>query len=140
MEICTDNRCGQIIATYEDMIRHRGYHCNQEVRAYQNKSGNGIVDRRAPYGFGVPNMENVSSGKKPYFAKSHKRGNCVICNYSMGKYQWCQVFGHVEATHGYKSRIPNERWGVAIMGKFQDQNNDNKSKNPKIKERGPKGK
>ena len=35
-----------------------------------------------------------------------------------GKYIWKQVFGHTAATHGYESRIPNERRGVTEAEKY----------------------
>ena len=63
MDICTNDDCGQIFATYNDMFEHMEYHCKQDANEYHNRNENGIIDRRAPYGFGVPNVDERRHGE-----------------------------------------------------------------------------
>ena len=56
--------------------------------------------------------------EKAFFGKTTQTWKCLIRNYERDKNQRCQVFGHIAATHGYTSREPNERWGIAIQGKY----------------------
>jgi len=118
MKICTNNECGKIFATHNDMIKHREYHCEQEENKYHNHSADGVIDRRAPFGFGIPNNNKRIFGDKADFNATTQTWNCLICNFKRGKYQRYQVFGHIAATHGYTSRIPNERWGIPIDEKI----------------------
>ena len=62
---------------------------------------------------------------------SHKRGNwqCTICGKTRPKYERAQIIGQVEATHGYKSREKNERWGIP------EQENTTKKKRRKGKKK-----
>ena len=122
MQICTNDDCGQICATYKDMVKQRDYRCKQEDNAYRNKSENGIIDRRAPYGFGVPNIDKRLFGDKAHFGKITQTWNCTGCNYSRENTIGAKSLDTARAMHGYTSWIPNERWWVDIKDEFQEQN------------------
>ena len=59
---------------------------------------------------------------------SHKRGNwkCAICGQTRPKCEWAQIIGHVAATHGYKSREKNERWGIPEEEIYRAKDKENK--------------
>ena len=78
MEIRTSNCCGRIFATYIDMVRRREYHCAQEVNARHIQRKNGIIDRRTPYGYGVPNIDKRLFGEKALFGKITQTWNCRL--------------------------------------------------------------
>ena len=65
MKIRTGERCGKILATHNDMVKHREYHCEQEINEYHNHSAEGVIDRRTPFGFGIPNDNKRIFGDKP---------------------------------------------------------------------------
>ena len=124
----------EIFATHADMTKHMDYHCNQEENAYRNNCEEGIINRRTPYGFGVPNIDKRLFGGKAFFDVLAQTWNCLICNFARDKYQRRQVFGHIAATHGYTSRIPNERWVIPIEDKYQEANTTNTIKTSSAEE------
>ena len=63
-KICTNEGCEQVFVTYEDMAKHRNYHCGQNVSAYHKHCEIGVIDRRTPHGFGTPNNDKRMFSKK----------------------------------------------------------------------------
>ena len=55
------------------------------------------------------------------FDKQAQTWKCTICNYTREKRQLYQVFGHIAASHGYESRVPNERRDILIIEKYINQ-------------------
>ena len=111
--------CGLIFKTHQDREKHEKFHCGNPESAYNNNSEPGIIDRRTPYGFGIPKTDMRYFNENVLFNANTQSWNFLNCDYTRDKYQWYQVFGHVAATHGYTSRIPNERWGIQIQDKYQ---------------------
>ena len=111
---------GLIFATRRDRLKHEQNHCGNEIPKYNNNSANGIVDRRTPYVFGTPKGDMRTSKDKVMFGETTNQWLSLISNYKRGRYKWYQVFGHVAAAHGYASRTPSERWGIALCGQYQE--------------------
>ena len=53
---------------------------------------------------------------------------CAICGMTRPKYERAQIIGHVAATHGYKSRGKNERWGIPEKEKYKGEKEENAQK------------
>jgi len=112
------NGRGGIFETRTGGEKHEQYHCGNEENAYRNNSKEGIIDRRTPYGFGIPNNDKMIFNDVALLdTQTHHRK----CNYKRGKYQRYQVFGHIAAANGYESRVPNERCDILLNEKFNNQ-------------------
>ena len=107
-------------ARHFDREKHEKYHCGRGDNAYNNNSGDGIIDRRTPYGFGTPDSDKRLFNNMALFDATTQHWKCLICDYKRNKHQRYQVFGHIASTHGYESRVPGERWGILLNGRYVD--------------------
>jgi len=108
------------LRTHADREKHEQYHCGNEENAYRNNSDEGKIGSRTPYGFGIPNNDRRLFNDMALFGVNTQQWKCLLCGYKRDKYQRYQVFGHIASTHGYISRVPNERWGILLNEKYND--------------------
>ena len=77
---------------------------------------------KTTHGFGVPIEDMFTFKGKVTYGKISKKWKCLICNYQRGRHGWHQVFGHVASTHGYQSRIKNDRWNIPEEERRKEEN------------------
>ena len=121
MKICTNPGFGLIFFTHQGREKQENFHCGNEISMYQNNCDQGIIDRRTPYGFGIPKQDMKLFNQTAIFGKQQQRWKCLLCNYKRDRCQWYQVFGHIAATHGHTSRVPNKRRGIKLPGRHEEQ-------------------
>ena len=90
---------------------------------YNNIDEDGVLDRRTPYGFGMPRWDMRTFGKKSTYGATIKHRIRLICDYKRDMYQRYRVSGRAAetCTESLASRIPNERCGICLFSNIKSQ-------------------
>ena len=94
-----------------------------------NHNEEGTINRKTRHGFGVPIEDMFMFKGKVTYGKISKKWKCLICNYQRGRHGRHRVFGHVASTHGYQSRIKNDRWNIPEEERHREETVINRPEN-----------
>ena len=85
MKMRTAQNCGLIFETHQDREKHEKYHCGNAQSEYNNNGEPGKIDRRTPYGFGIPKTDVKYFDDSVLFDSQTQSWECLPCDYTGDK-------------------------------------------------------